>query len=407
MVGDSVCFDDPSSTPRVQFAVKAGADGSLEWKVPLGDSGYNYGKNCLELHDGSLLVVGAVTVGSTELRSMHRLDAKSGRTLSHTTFPTPEGYEGGLDGLMGADLVFGEDLSVWVTGYVRGEGSEEGEEAMFLIGGGSMVAMKLKFPVVVVDGDLVSDPAVLFERVFDESSDGFTTPQGMRVLDTQTGSVIVVSTATPEDDGLYQMSAISFSSSEPSKTLWRNIYPANDANAPASQTNGTMSHPYAMSTSGKDGGCVIAGHAYPESTPNKVEPLPVGRMLRLDADGKAVWDARFRQDPDDHNVECYGVSLTLDGGFIATCGFGCMPETCARPSSKENKVWQVLTHRVDGDGNELWENLYTDTSKGNNAGENIISLREGGYAILIDSTSLGDEGTGGNFGLMVLESDTQ
>jgi hypothetical protein len=129
-------------------------------------------------------------------------------------------------------------------------------------------------------------------------------------------------------------------------------------------------------------------------------------MVRLDRDGEVAWDSRFREGPDDHNVECYGVAPALDGGFIATCGFGCMPETCSRFSSAENRVWQVLVHRVDKNGEAEWEKLYTDTSKGNNAGENIVGLRDGGYAVFVDATSWGSESTGGNFGLIVLDSDT-
>jgi len=61
--------------------------------------------------------------------------------------------------------------------------------------------------------------------------------------------------------------------------------------------------------------------------------------------------------PDDHNVECYGIAPALDGGYVATCGFGCMPETCQRFSSKENKIWQVHAHRVDENGNQLWDEV--------------------------------------------------
>ena len=100
------------------------------------------------------------------------------------------------------------------------------------------------------------------------------------------------------------------------------------------------------------------------------------------------------------------VDSTLDGGYIATCGFGCMPETCKRFQPAENKIWQVLAHRVDKNGEQLWDELYTDTSKGNNAGEYIVSRREGGYAIYVDA-SWGDADTGGNFGLMVLDSDIE
>ena len=110
-----------------------------------------------------------------------------------------------------------------------------------------------------------------------------------------------------------------------------------------------------------------------------------------------------------------------------------MPEACKRVGvGKENKTWQVktstreltcaaytsnvvntrtslqvLAHRVDADGGEVWEALFTDTSKGNNAGEYIVSLKGGGYAIYVDATSWGSQETGGNFGLIVLESDTE
>ena len=82
-------------------------------------------------------------------------------------------------------------------------------------------------------------------------------------------------------------------------------------------------------------------------------------------------------------------------------------QTCKKVGvGKQNKIWQVLAHRVDANGEEVWEGLITDTSKGNNAGEYIVGLKDGGYAIYVDATSWGSQDTGGNFGLIVLDSDT-
>ncbi|GMH55888.1 hypothetical protein TrRE_jg8411 [Triparma retinervis] len=352
MVGDSMTTGD-GDTFRQQFAVKTASDGTEDWQVALGDVGYNYGKFGVELSDKTLLVFGSSSISDgsgsySELRSIHRLDPEDGAVISHTVLPSKFGS--GNDGFMGADLMTSDSdgLSVWATGYVGGEGQPEDEEAMFLIGGGSAFAMQLQFPSVS-GKDKSEDAKVLWENVFSQDDDGFKMNQGMRIVETSEGDAILISTATP-DEGLYQWSSLALTPKGEIK--WR--------------------------------------------------------MVRIDAKGNVLWDARFKPEnsPDDHNVECYGVDSTLDGGYIATCGFGCMPETCKRLQPAENRIWQVLAHRVDKNGEQVWDELYTDTAKGNNAGEYIVSLREGGYAIYVDA-SWGDADTGGNFGLMVLDSDVE
>ena len=135
----------------------------------------------------------------------------------------------------------------------------------------------------------------------------------MRVVDTRdaSGAAMLISTAVPADGELYQWSALSLSSS--GDVSWRTLLSAG---------NGTMSHPYALTSDGS-GGAVVAGHMYPSSpsTFSKVG-LPVGRIVRVSSSGSVLWDVSFKPGDglSDHNVECYGVAPTLDGGYIATCG---------------------------------------------------------------------------------------
>ena len=42
----------------------------------------------------------------------------------------------------------------------------------------------------------------------------------------------------------------------------------------------------------------------------------------------------------------------------------------------------------------------------NDAAEHVVAARAGGYAVYVDSGTLGKPGTGGNFGLVVLAPDT-
>ena len=130
MVGDSMCYDDrqhKNKTPakRTQFAVKTSVDNAEDWSVDLGDFGYNYGKNAVQLGDGSLLIVGITnTEADNHLhRSVTRLDVNTGDVLSLTVLPHIEDLDGGLDGWNGVDLCSCDEsgMSVWVSGFVDGD----------------------------------------------------------------------------------------------------------------------------------------------------------------------------------------------------------------------------------------------------------------------------------------------
>ena len=64
-------------------------------------------------------------------------------------------------------------------------------------------------------------------------------------------------------------------------------------------------------------------------------------------------------------------------------------------------------YRADAAGRQLWTANVTDAAEKciNDAGEFIVSAADGGYAVYVDSGTLGKPGTGGNFGLVVLGAD--
>ena len=139
---------------------------------------------------------------------------------------------------------------------------------------------------------------------------------------------------------------------------------------------------------------------------NQIEQCQ-GRLLAVaPIDGSVLFDKRFTSALPDTNIECYGVAETLDGGYILTCGTGVEPELHPGDSQK-SKTWRVLVHRTDSEGEEEWDTDYTtnDALK-NNAGEYILSLREGGYAVFVDAQSYGPSGSGGNFAILKLAPDT-
>lgn len=171
--------------------------------------------------------------------------------------------------------------------------------------------------------------------------------------------------------------------------------------------DGHASHPYALALAGAGGGYVIGGLAViMEAGANPPVEQCEGRMIRVNAGGGLVWDSRFLSTRQDTNVECYGVQATHDGGFIMTCGTGVEPELHPGDSPRL-KTWMALVIRVDGRGDKLYEQTYTDdVDLKSNAGEYIIATRDGGYALYIDSKgTYGPGSTGGNFALMRLGPD--
>ena len=65
-------------------------------------------------------------------------------------------------------------------------------------------------------------------------------------------------------------------------------------------------------------------------------------------------------------------------------------------------------YRADHLGRQLWTANATDAAALciDDAGEHVISAKDGGFALYIDSGTLGREGTGGNFGLVVTKPET-
>lgn len=217
--------------------------------------------------------------------------------------------------------------------------------------------------------------------------------------------------------------------------LWIKSFPAtppaarSDGSA-AAALGGHASHPYALSDSQSKTKIALAGLAVIYDA-NGIEQCQ-GRLVEVDAaTGNVVFDKRFTSTLPDTNIECYGLQATHDGGYIMTCGtgvvsahsvatdsgMGCWWEINSRPTtpqepelhpkdSPQSKTWRVLVHRTDGEGEQVWQKTYTNSSSlQNNAGEYIVATHDGGYAVYVDSQSFGSPSTGGNFAIMMLGAD--
>ena len=411
MVGDSMCWD--GSTPamtRMIFVVASGSDGTLRWSKRIGDIGFNYGKYGTQLKDGTVVIGGSKSVvdeeaqkagySYIEVRALWRLDVNTGGVLSETLYPNDGKLNGLRDGVMCVSPTADGTNGLVVTGYVGGEANYDkktkqyDDEPMFLIFNGVAFAARLTFS----ETDHSAPPSVNFHvKLGLDQSYGYVPMQGMRVHMDTAGSVAVsaASCSGPyDDDWEMQFSLISLDASTGAMN-WAKRYATHVA-----------SHPYSMtlSAAGDDvPGYVIAGHSIDSSR------QPIGRLLKARAsDGAMVWYLTFTDRDDRYwNIECYGVDATLDGGYIVTCGNG--PETIP-PWMKDchEKTWTAFVYRADQFGQALWTANVTDSAARciNDAGEHIITARDGGYAVYVDSGTLGQPGTGGNFGLVVLYPDT-
>ena len=70
-------------------------------------------------------------------------------------------------------------------------------------------------------------------------------------------------------------------------------------------------------------------------------------------------------------------------------------------------AWDAYLYETDADGATLWAANLTDASAEciNDAGEFVVTARDGGFAVYVDSGTLGRPGTGGNFGLVRLAAE--
>ena len=398
MVGDSVCWaDDHPKASRYQFAVKADSKGTKQWSTQLGDIGFNYGKFGIQLSDGNMVVAGSKSVKNTnakcgymEHRYLAVLSKSNGSILSETVYPNAFG-DNRRDGFMCINPINnGTNNEYITTGYVGGEADNEecnDDEPMFFIFGGFSFLMKLKYDPSTYQFETI------YESVFNSSAvlNSMIPMQGMRVFDDVQNKQFGLLAATHASYDDYNIQFGMIVTDYEGGVKWNKMFPI-----------GIQSHPYALTLSSQHDGYVIAGLQFTSANGG----LPSGRMCEVSSDGEVVWDKNFRYDGKDMNTECYGIWVTKDGGYIVTCGTGIEgPEVGG--VGAEN-TWLALLHSTDKDGNELWQKAYTNkTANENNAGEYVVTLDNGEYAMFIDSNSFGPEHgqNGGNFGLMVLKAD--
>jgi hypothetical protein len=391
VVGDGQDYSNETVVKRYIYVLKTDRAGNAQWQQRFGDVAWNYGKFGIELADGSILVAGAMsttaqagTHGQAALqRTLLHLNGRTGALQQRLSLPN-KGWEDNLkDGFMCVAL--GEDdNSVVATGFVGGENSTTGyvDEPMFLIGGGKPFAMKLSLkPRLAVTFDMtIEAPA----------SAGFTPVQGMRLFhDAKRDAYIVSHTVRYLPNENYQFGLTSISSD--GTVNWVQGYKAQPDDMHAS-------HPYAL-TQALDGDYAIGGLAtVPE------DQTCEGRLVKIDPKGgDLIFDRRFKSAEKDTNIECYGLQVTPDGGFILTCGTGVEPELHPE-DPQSSKIWGALVHRTDKEGMKVWEKTYTDRMK-DDAGEYIVTTRSGEYAVYIDAQSWGSPSTGGNFAIMLLNAD--
>ena len=403
MVGDGVCPGKVTAN-RYVFAVRTSSTGKLLWTVQIGDVGYNYGKWGIQLSDGNFVISGSKSIeqkhskyGYIEYRALWVLSRENGTILSETTFPNNGESQNLRDGFMCINPIKSSQDEYVATGYIGGEAGDD-DEPMFLIFGGNAFLMKFKY----------SSSTFKFEQemeeIFNSSVVGkkYIFMQGMRIFDDPENKRYGISAATHNtDDESVQFGMISTDYS--GKLLWSDMFPA--ANQFGS---GTGSHPYSLTISSSGDGWVISGLALRANT-----GVPEGRMAKIGYDGNLQWDKRFvyPTNSESMSVECYGVSICSDGGYITTCGSGWEGQIDDDHDDDDNNgledkyTWVALLHRTDSNGEVDWQKSYTNQTGPNNAGEFVVTTKEGGYAMYIDSNTYGPPDTGGNFGLMVLNPD--
>jgi len=379
--------------------LKTNSSGATQWKLRLGSCGYNYGKYGIELADKTYLVAGALcggradgAAGTALRRTIFRL-GPDGQILYVQEFPNSGEAEGRRDVFMALSHTVDQGNTVLTTGTVGGENETTGyvDETMFLLYGGKAFITKLSY--AEPDKPL----QVVFEKLLVVPNATYEPSQGMRVFHNSHADQYAMALAVAETPGNFQFGAAAFNLE--GEMLWSNMYVA-----ASGLHDGHESHPYTMVVPADGSGYLIGGLAV-HYDPARVEQCQ-GRLIKVGTDGIITFDRRFQAEEKDTNIECYGVDNTIDGGVIMTCGIGVKPDLHPEDSTQQ-KTWMVLMHRTDAHGNTLWTANYSTNVAPfrNNAGEFVLTTRNGDYMVFVDSQTYGNRTTGGNFGLMLLGAD--
>lgn len=299
-------------------------------------------------------------------------------------FPNVAPEAGTGDGFMCATET-SEDGTIVATGWIRGDLGYI-DQPMFIIWGTPFI-MKIKLGATMEESSIIFD-----KEVQSSGSDDFVGIQGMRIYEDTHNQVYAMAVETHHKENTVEemgVATLDFNGD----LKWFKFFPAD-------RIQGTsMSQAYAFTLARDGSGYAVAGHGFKGN--------PWGRLIKVDPSGNLLWDKRFRNCEDEStncdevNTECYGVDTTADNGFVVTCGTGCTGKDC----TARDGTWMAYVHRTDENGNALWSKDYSSNQDANNAGEYIVTTRNGGYAVYIDANSWGPKSTGGNFGLMLLNSD--
>jgi len=137
-----------------------------------------------------------------------------------------------------------------------------------------------------------------------------------------------------------------------------------------------------------DGGYIVAGSS---NSFNGDVTVNHGRkdywIVRLDANGKIIWQKSFGGSDDD---EAYSIDLTSDGGYIAAgFSFSIDRDTIKRDSTGLSDYWVV---KMDKDGNLEWEKSYGGSAS--DIAWGIRQTKDNGYFVTGYSESQDGEVTG-------------
>jgi len=385
-VGDGLDFThkDPAIN-RYVYVLKTDANGNEEWRLILGTVGWNYGKFAIQLDDDTFVLSGAFTAVVNREHVLHRGLVHIGvnGTVLQGPMLLPVQQAGRQEGFTGIALA--EDGALVATGFYNAYKNYP-DEAMFLVYGQAGLTKFAR--------DSSGQWSVAFDILLNTTGQPFTAAEGMRVLYDETERVYVMSHTVqlqnPVQPGTFEFGISAFTLD--GKLKWTRAFPAQSGNL-----TGLASHPYAL-TLGNDGSYAIGGLAAGVN-------VTQGRLVSVTPTGDLQFDRRFHGHFD-YNIECYGVQPTRDGGYILTCGYGL--KSIRYPNETDyDLTWRALVQRTDSAGEPLWQTTYGNRSTHlSNAGEYIISTRDGGYAVYIDSKEWGNPGLGGSFALLRLMPDT-